>query len=460
VEVCGNAVLDEDCSGAPCGGDALWARKAGGSGAQVAQDLAVDTNGNVIVVGYFGTKLTLGTLPTATLTSQGGYDVFVAKLDSDGDPLWASGFGGSSNQQAYSVAVDTTGNLFVAGNFAGSLTAGGTTLTSAGGKTDAFVLKLAPDGAVLWAKRFGDGADQRAWGIGVTGQGDPVLTGNFAGSINFGTDASTSLTSAGDADMFVARLQGSDGTHVWSRRFGDSAYQRGKSVAVGSAVYVAGDVKGAFSVGSDSIAAGTYSDALALSLATTDGSPAWGKSFHDPADAYASFGHDIAVDSASNVLLTGQFAGTIGFGGGSLTASGPHNGFVAQFTPGGTPAWSKAFGTSSTLDLISRGVAADGANNVLLTGEFSGTADFGGGSLTSAGANDVFVAKLASNGNHLWSRRFGDSADQFGRSVDADLAGDVLVTGYFKGTLDFTTTGTSLPANGANYTLFVAKLAK
>jgi uncharacterized membrane protein len=459
-EACGDAVIsDDDCSGGPCGGDALWALKAGGSGDQVTYDLTVDANGNVVVVGYFATMLTLGTPTPTTLTSQGGNDAFVVKLDSDGNPLWASRFGGPSDQQAYSVAVDTAGNIFVAGGFEGSLTAGGTTLTA--GAKDAFVLKLAPNSSVLWAKNFGDNvSDQQAWGVAVTGQGNPVLTGDFIGSIDFGTGGSTNLTSAGEVDVFVACLQGSNGNHVWSRRFGDSATQRARSIAVGNAVYVTGYVEGTFSVGNDSINAGTSSDPLALRLATTDGTPVWGKSSHGPSDDNSSsFGRDIAVDSASNVLLTGQFAGTINFGGADLTESGYSNGFVARFTTDGTHAWSKAFGNSTTLDLDSHGVAADAANNVLLTGQFAGTADFGGGPITASGI-DLFVAKLDPNGTYLWSRRFGNPADQIGRSVGADPAGDVLVAGHFKGTLDFNTAGTSLTANGDTNTLFVAKLAK
>ena len=457
AEVCANAVLDEDCSGAPCPGDALWALKATGSGDQIAADLAVDSAGNIIVVGSFASAMTLRGI---NLTSQGGKDVFVAKLNSTGDPGWVKSFGGSSDQFAMSVAVDATGNIFVAGFFAGSMTAGMTTLTAAGGN-DAFVLKFAPNGAVLWAKSFGDADDQRAMGIAVTDQGDPVLTGRFNGLMNFGGGIGTLLTSAGDADVFVARLGSSNGTHIWSHSFGDSAYQRGKSITARDGVYLTGDVRGSFSVGSDIIDAGTLSDVLALKMAI-DGTLAWGKSFGGPIGGSDKAGHDIAMDSSGNVLLTGEFNGIIDFGGDNLMANGPRSGFVARFNSAGEHDWSKAFGDSDTLFLVSRGVAADAMNNVLLTGEFSGTADFGGDPLTSAG-NDLFVAKLSPNGDHLWSRRFGNAAAQVGLSIAADPAGDVLVAGQFRGTLDFNTIGTSLTANdasGVNNTLFIAKLAK
>jgi hypothetical protein len=467
AEVCGNAVLDEDCSGAPCGGDVLWALKAGGSGDQFAQDLAIDSNGNILVVGQFASTLSLG---STTLTSQGGVDAFVAKLDSTGNILWAAQFGDAMTQLATTVAVDTMGNIFVAGYFDGSLTAGATTLTTAGAK-DVFVLKLAPGGTVLWAKRFGDDADQRAWGIAVTSSGAPVLTGSFAGSINFGNGGGTNLTSAGGTDVFVARLRGTDGDHVWSKKFGDSANQSGRNIAVGSGVYITGGARGAFEAGNNWINAGVYTDILAIKLDMDDGAPAWGKSFHGPIDGNDNFGLDVALegmDMNSNVLLTGGFDAIVNFGGPDLTSNGDSNGFVARFNADGQHNLSKALGDSTTLDLISRGIATDASNNVLLTGQFAGTANFGAGNLTSAGANDLFVAKLASNGTHIWNRRFGDTADQIGISVaaapddpanPADTA-SVLVTGYFKGKLDFNTAGTSLTANGASNTLFIAKLAK
>jgi hypothetical protein len=333
------------------------------------------------------------------------------------------------------------------------------------------VLKLNASGEVLWAKSFGDtGSHQYAMGIALTDNGDPVLTGRFYGDIDFGGgNLPTTSSSSSSTDVFVARLASSNGSHVWSASFGDDGPQNGNSIAAGEYIYLTGDVTNSFTVGNDTINAGIYSDILAVKL-NMAGTPAWGQSFGGTEDINTvsdKLGHDIAVDGTGNVLLTGQFTGSVNFGDGNLTTNGGSSGFVARFNAAGEHDWSKAFGNSADLNLISRGVATDAMGNVLLTGEFSGPANFGGGDVTSAG-KDLFVVKLAPNGDHLWSRRFGDAADQFGLSVAANPAGDVLVTGYFKGTLDFNTAGTSLTANGSSNTtdgsssntLFVAKLAK
>jgi len=80
--------------------------------------------------------------------------------------------------------------------------------------------------------------------------------------------------------------------------------------------------------------------------------------------------------------------------------------------------------------------------------------DFGGGELTSAGAEDIFLAKFDANGSHLWSKHFGDSSNQHGHSVTCDESGNVLVTGYFRGSVHF---GGAALASEGNYDIFLAK---
>lgn len=142
-----------------------------------------------------------------------------------------------------------------------------------------------------------------------------------------------------------------------------------------------------------------------------------------------------AADSAGNILLTGVFTGTIDFGGGSLTAVGFGNGFLAKFDAGGNHIWSKRFGGEAAQ--VEATAVSDESGNVLITGFFKGTVDFGGGSLTSGGSFDIFVAKFDTNGSHLWSRSFGDASDQRGWDLSTDNQGNVLVTAAFRSTVNF-----------------------
>ena len=166
------------------------------------------------------------------------------------------------------------------------------------------------------------------------------------------------------------------------------------------------------------------------SMAT--GNHLWSKRFGGTS---FDFGTSVAVDSAGNVLVTGEFNGTADFGGGGLTSAGNTDIFVAKYDAAGNHLWSKRFG-GTNYD-YGYSVAVDSAGKVLVTGYFSGTADFGGGGLTSAGQFDIFVAKYDAAANHLWSKRFGEAGSDAGNSVAVDSGGNVLVTGSFEDTVDF-----------------------
>jgi hypothetical protein len=168
-------------------------------------------------------------------------------------------------------------------------------------------------------------------------------------------------------------------------------------------------------------------------------------------------GRGIAADGTGNVLVTGYFLGTVDFGGGALTSAGIDDIFVAKFSGvDGAHLWSQRFGGTSTD--VGTGLAADGSGNVLVTGFFSGTVDFGGGPLTTAGGNDIFVAKLSGvDGAHLWSQRFGSTGADVGLGLAADGSGNVLVTGFFQGTVDF---GGDVLTSAGGDDIFVLKLRR
>src|SRR5205814_1754525 len=123
----------------------------------------------------------------------------------------------------------------------------------------------------------------------------------------------------------------------------------------------------------------------------------------------------IAVDGEGDVLVTGEAAGNVDFGGGPLGDAGiGFDIFVVKLDSTGSHLWSKRFGDAANQG--GAGIAVDAAGGVLVTGFLAGTADFGGGSLPSKGSADVFVAKLDADGGYLWANRFGDLGDQQGMS--------------------------------------------
>ena len=257
------------------------------------------------------------------------------------------------------------------------------------------------------------------------------LAGDFSGTLDLGGDP---LVSAGLRDIFVARFA-SDGSHLWSKRFGGTSNDVGFGIATlsGGEVVLTGQFGTTVDFGGGPLTSAGSSDIFLFKFAGGDGAHRWSKRFGSP---ISDQGFGVATDDEGNVLLTGSFQGTVNFGGGPLEApAGTLAAFLAKFTDDGAHRWSKGFGTSagSTEGL---GIATDGDGNVLVTGVATGTVNFGGGSLDGSSQREIFVAKFASTGSHLWSKRFGNF-DASGAGIATDAAGNVVVTGYFAGTVDF-----------------------
>lgn len=221
---------------------------------------------------------------------------------------------------------------------------------------------------------------------------------------------------------------------LWSKRYGDSSTQQTVGLAVDTtgAAIITGFYQGTLDFGGGPLPSTGASD---LFVAKLDGSGKhlWSHRFGGKGDDRALA---IAVDSAGNVVVTGVFSDTIDFGGGRLVANGSWDVFVVKFDAAGHHLWSKRFGDSDQQE--GHALAIDANGNIIVAGSFWGVLDFGGGALTNAGnETDIFVAKLDADGNHVWSKRFGDSGRQEAQSVAVNAAGDVFVTGDCGGTVDF-----------------------
>ena len=191
-----------------------WAKNYGGIGTTTTQSgIAVDGSGNVYVAGYFQGN----NLSTPVLTKLGTFDSFVLKLDSSGTTTWAQNFGGSgADAFCTGIAVDGSGNIYLGGWIrTGNLT--NPALTKIG-SVDAFAMKLNSSGALTWSQNFGgSGVTARGLSIAVDGSGNVYLGGTFE-SGNLTTPA---LTKIGSQDAFAMKLN-SSGALTWSRNFGGS----------------------------------------------------------------------------------------------------------------------------------------------------------------------------------------------------------------------------------------------
>lgn len=366
-------------------GNFLWAKSFGGSTSfDKGLSIAVDASGNVYTTGYFtGTADFDPGAGTANLTSVGGPDVFVQKLSTTGDFIWARSFGGSVEDNGNTVSVDASGSVYTIGYYSGTVDfdpgAGTANFTSAGG-TDFFIHKLSSSGDFLWARSFGGSAgNDEGYSLTLDATGNVYTTGIFQGTVDFDPGSGTvNLTSSGVRDIFVQKLNAS-GNFLWARSFG-----------------------------------GSLND----------------------------FGASIKFNGASNVYVSGNFQGTVDFdpgtGTANLTSGGMRDAFVQKLDTSGNFHWAKSFGGSS--NDLANSLAADASGNVYTIGSFLGTVDFDPGpgttNINTFGSNaNVFIHKLDSAGNFQWVRTlFGATP---GNAIEVKEEDHVYTIGSFSGQVDF-----------------------
>jgi hypothetical protein len=221
--------------------------------------VAVDFGRNVYVAGFFGENLSFGAL---NLTSQGGSDVFVAKLNPRGICQWAKSAGGVENDQGLGIAVDRTRNIYLTGGFTDSASFGNTTLTSP--LCTMFVAKLDSKGVWQWAKSAGDTGVAIGLSITTDLSRNAYITGWFQGTCAFGQ---TTLTCFGDIDACVVKLT-SDGSWSWATQAGRSEYTVGRGIAVGIGgnVYITGYFRGTTMFGDTTLTSSGEADVFVAKL--------------------------------------------------------------------------------------------------------------------------------------------------------------------------------------------------
>ncbi|GAB2859239.1 hypothetical protein GCM10027044_19280 [Hymenobacter ruber] len=339
--------------------------------------LAVDAGGNVYVAGSFsGATLTLG---NTTLTNAGGSDLFVGKLDANGNWLSAVRAGGTGSERLAGMALDGSGNAYLSGQFTGTATFGATALPSAG-MEDLFVARLDANSTWRWAVRGGSSTYDVATDVGLDAGGHAYVTGLLTADGQLG---SYPLPKA----MFVAQLDA-----------GTGAYQRVTPIAPSVAtVFTSGlsitrlavDAAGACYL------AGSYLGSLTFGGYTI-----------------SSMGTTVSLDDV----------------------------FVAKLDAAGTWQWASTAG--GPWGAYCTGIVVDDRSGVYISGKFRGATQFGGTSLvsqnTGLNTHDIYVAKLNTTGNWLWAVPAGGQQDDWSTSLAlGPFATPYTVGEHFSSSLSF-----------------------
>ncbi|MGI9187985.1 MAG: fibronectin type III domain-containing protein [Gaiellales bacterium] len=380
-------VAKRDASGAW-----LWATSVGGSGLSSGYGVATLADGSSVVTGNFNGGAEFG---TTSLTSVGSWDVFVAKIDAAGQWLWATRAGGPNAETAPDVSTLADGSSIVTGSFGGAAIFGGTTLTSRGG-TDIYVAKVDANGAWVWANRAGAegtdffGRDDFSYGVFAFPDGSSVVTGLFRDDSDFGAITLNTVSYSQRPDTFVAKVNAS-GQWVWAVGGGGvNGSDPGLDIAGladGSSI-VTGYFNRSATYGTTSLTGGSGDEAFVAKVSAS-GNWVWATSAGTTSPAY---GRSVAALTDGSSIVTGYFSGSVAFGTTTLTSVGAYDVFVAQLSSSGTWSWAIRAGGGSP-DLALGLTVSPGDGSVAITGRFSGTAPFGLTTLATLDA-DVFVARV------------------------------------------------------------------
>ncbi len=357
-----------------------------------------------------------------------GNDLSLVNIDDD-DIGWVFDVGEAGVEQGTDIAADAAGDVHVVGSFSGNNVdfdpGAGTTQLSSVGTRDGFVARYLTDDAL-----FPDGTLDWALKAGATGAADSANA--------VAVDAVGNVYVAYETTVSNVAKYAPDGTLLWNRLVGDgNVTPTGIDVDSAGMVYLTGFFRGTATFGAHTLTeTGTgASDVFVAKLHPAAGTVLWAEGLGGTGvdEAYG-----IAISDDGNVCVTGSFSGSASFGSVPLNSAGLMDIFVAKLaSSNGNVLWAERMGDNSSDD-YGYDIAADTSGNLYVTGHFAGTnVDFGAQVFTSAGGNDVFLSKIDSNGNFLWSRSWGGTEDDIGYGVAVDSNDDPYLTGEFRDTVDF-----------------------
>jgi hypothetical protein len=377
---------------------------------------------------FTGTLASDATLGTFQLKYGGGSDFVIAKLDALGTPVWVHLQNDIDHEEIAGSAVDSAGNVIVAGRFAGGVSFGGAMLSATGFGYDMFLAKYSgADGSHLWSVRYGSDSEERPLDLAVDADGEAYVVGSFTGTTNLG---GSNMSSDGLTDAFLAKYRGSDGAFIWGGQFGGIDADSAVNVAVdGARVAVAGRFRGTIKLGGSVLTSQGLDDIVVAGFSSVSGIPVWSAGYGGQP------GNDSSADLVSgggSLYMTGAFSGSAQFGGALHVSKGLADVYVAKYDLAtGSFVWSNSFGDSS---VEAGNTLLLAGSNLVIAGRFNSNIDFGGGRIFSAGGDDVFIATLTqSEGAYVDAWRLGGTQSDEGVALTLTPAGEVVLGGKFQG---------------------------
>jgi hypothetical protein len=413
----------------------IWSARFGAKDTDEVNAIAVDADGNGLLVGVYQGAADFGGGPLPAEDFIGtDENVFVLALDPDGQHRWSRGFGDVNvNQRGEDIAVDGAGDVVAVGSFVGGIDFGGGKLQS--DASAGFVVKLDGEGQHLWSTAFAPLSEPAPGGSAITTvaiapDGHAFVGGSFSGTLEL---AGLAPIESSDGDGFVAELDaGGAALRIIQLPGPGQAGVNDLVLFDDGSIAVTGVTRGVLDLGVTQIGAGTTPTTF-VAMLDAAGVVSWalplGGDFRAPA----------ITRDGSDLLVAGTFEGALVLDDASYEAP-DRRAFAARLAANGDVLWSAV--PSGDAPSSFAGIAATGDGGLVATGHFDGVLTWGGAQLVAEtwdedfGNDDVLVVRFDAAGEPQWARRYGEDNSQNGLAVAVTEPG-ILVTGNFKNRIDF-----------------------
>ena len=424
-----------------------WTRSGISPGYEYGHGIVCDDSGNVYVTGQLEYTTDFG---NGVLKSTAGqHDIYVAKYSPSGTVLWVKTAGSTDGDISLGIGLDVQGNSYITGEFEQTASFGsGFSMTALGGN-NIFLAKYNTNGVVQWAKGFTGTGDSRGYAIVTDPQGYSYFTGNFNGTVSFG---SLSVNS-GSQNTFIAKFSPS-GNPVWVKKAGGSGSDRGTGITLDGFgnFYLVSLFGQTASFGGTTVSTTGSSNSTAIAKYDTSGSIIWVKGIGSCCGETNCA--RVSTDELGNLYLTGSFTEDTKFGNTTFSSAGSTDIFMAKYNANGSLEWAKRAG--GTGEDFGQGCYVDQRNQmVYFTGMFDNIATIDGINMNSAGNRDIWIAAYDYSGQIQWVRTAGGVNRDAGFEITTDTFGNIFNTGFFN---DLATFGSTSIQGEPLADLFVSKI--
>ncbi len=453
------------CSAAEQRDQSTWIAQIGGLGPEIAFDVTETSDGRLCATGTFFNTAEFGAGERrVSLVADHIQDIYLACYTRDGELATAVQFGTRQGEEPRAIAALPGGDVVITGYFTSAFGVGKSAATQAAGGPDIFLSRIDADGKEVWTKRFGGKSADIGSALAVNSDGDILLAGNFRDVMTFEAGGKTrKLVSAGDRDAFVLKLT-ADGEALWGRSFGGPGRDEALRVTndAGGRVLVAGvfhkEARLADSSAPSMIALGN-SDAFLFAF-ESNGDLAWSKQIAGKNREHVS---GLASDSEGHVYLAGSFLQTIVTpAGNSLVSAGSTDIFLVKFDRDGGQLWAHRLGGEQVDEAFDLDITPE--DSVLISGHFQGRSDFAPGeqvfemTSTGEGNSDAFLLEIDGAGQIRAALIGTGQGVEMAFAVAALAEGGLVTAGLFNQDLDLHLAGFEAIKKRGKTDVFLARL--